>query len=194
MLSLDICLRVLTIFFFGLQGAYWWITERKANRAKPKIHPRTTRGVIELWIYRCMCGLLAIQLIGVKILAFPHNNIIQILGFMLVVVGILISVAARHEIGLSWTHAVEYQIKKNHELITTGIYQYIRHPIYLGILLSFVGGELVSESYLAIFFFFVLLFIAYKIGKREETILLNHFGKQYAVYMSKTKMIIPYFL
>ena len=48
------------------------------------------------------------------------------------------------------------------------------HPIYSGVFISYIGGELVAGSYLFIFFTFLILYICIKQGKLEEQLLLNH--------------------
>lgn len=194
MLSLDIIFRLLTIVLNILRVLYWLVTKRKANKEKPKETSFTIQGTLERYIFYAAWIVLGVQLLGLDILTFPHNIFIQTVGFIVSVIGILISILGRQELGTNWTHAGEYQIKKNHDLITTGIYRYIRHPIYAGVFLSLIGGELVAESYLVFFFFIISFSAAYYQGKREERILLKHFGKKYEDYMKKTKMFIPFII
>ncbi|MBI5452967.1 isoprenylcysteine carboxylmethyltransferase family protein [Candidatus Gottesmanbacteria bacterium] len=103
-----------------------------------------------------------------------------------------ISVSARRVLGTNWAHAAEYQIKKDHELVTSGIYKYIRNPIYTGLVIAITGAELVAKSYLFIFFALFGFWVAYIQAKREEKILQEHFGKEYSDYMKKSKTLIPF--
>lgn len=132
------------------------------------------------------------QLLGWNLFQFQQNIAVQSIGFFLASVGVIISMRARKTLGANWTQSSEYQIKKEQELVTSGVYRYIRHPIYLGIFLSFVGAELIAHSYLAIFFAFLLFFTSYRQGKKEESILKIHLGKEYEDYMKETKMFFPY--
>lgn len=193
-MSFDVLLRGLTIILYLAREAYWKVIEQNADNEKPKVSFLSSKGRIERIIYRGMWVFLGLQLVGFKVLPYSHNSSLQLVGFGLVVVSVIISILARHELGASWAHAAEYQVKQKQELVTTGIYRYVRHPIYLGLLLSFVGGEIVAESYLAIPFLFILLAGAYIQGKREENILLNHFGNKYKNYIQKSKMLFPYVL
>ena len=80
---------------------------------------------------------------------------------------------------------------KNHTLITTGAYRYIRHPIYFGTNILLIGAELVAGSY--IFIFYCLLFLYdYYSARQEEQLLVQHFGKAYEDYQKKTRMLIPF--
>ncbi len=95
--------------------------------------------------YSYLLGLLLIlQLFGLPIVRFPYSFQAQLFGFMMVAVGIMISISARISLSTNWTHASEYQIKKKHELVTQGIYRFIRHPIYAGLFLAYVGGTIVA--------------------------------------------------
>ncbi|MBI4096811.1 MAG: isoprenylcysteine carboxylmethyltransferase family protein [Candidatus Levybacteria bacterium] len=117
---------------------------------------------------------------------------IQVIGFCISLIGILIAVAGRKELGANWTHAREYQVKRRHELVETGIYRYIRHPIYTGFAVYLIGAELVAKSWLVIPIVLIAFSGAYIQGKREEKLLLAHFGKQYKQYMRRSKMLIPF--
>lgn len=115
----------------------------------------------------------------------------MIFGFILVLSGTIMSIFARRELGTNWTHATDYQIKKDHILVTTGIYAYVRHPIYFATNVTLIGAELVAESY--VFLFYCLLFIYdYVMAKREKVLFLHHFSKKYRDYIQRTKMLIPF--
>lgn len=112
----------------------------------------------------------------------------------MVIIGIGISVVARRILAANWVDASEYQIKKNQELVINGIYAYIRHPIYTGLMLALIGVELVVHSYVVFGFAVVLFIVFYMQGKREERLLEKHFGEQYRVYMNRSSMFIPHII
>lgn len=194
MYLLDIELRAVTIISFIYRKVYWQSMEKYADREKPKMRTITKNERIEHIIYRLLWILPGLQLLGLQIFPFPHNIMIQIAGFILVITGLIIGISARKKLGTNWTHGAEHQIKKNQQLITTGIYYYIRHPIYFSIILSIAGAEIVAESYLSILFLFFLILSSYFQGRREEKILLEHFGNKYEIYKQKTKMLIPFII
>ena len=80
--------------------------------------------------------------------------------------------------------------KKPAELNSAYLYRYIRHPMYLGILLVFLTS---TTIYTDIFFLNLFCILAYiEIGSHfEEKSLVKQFGKQYAGYQNKTKKYIP---
>lgn len=188
----DSALRLLTLFFLSARFLYWIITERKADAEKQKSKPVSVWAITKRVVTQMLGVVIGVQLLGVEIVSFPKDTNIQLIGLGIVVLGVFVSVVARRELGANWTHAAEYQIKKGHELVTSGIYKYIRHPIYTGFILSVVGAELVASSYLVIPLFFILLVHAYVQAKKEEGILKKEFGQKYTAYMERSQMFVPY--
>lgn len=187
-------IKIVTTFIFAYWQIYWWVTERQANRKKSKTQPRTWKSKVRYAIARIFPILIFFQLFGIIVVEFPRNIPLQIVGLLLVILGVFTSISARKTLSHNWTHAAEYQIKKDHELVTKGVYRYIRHPIYAGLLVAYTGAELILQSYLFIIVFLVIFLLIYIQGKQEEKILLKHFGKKYEEYMKKTKMLFPYVL
>jgi protein-S-isoprenylcysteine O-methyltransferase Ste14 len=146
------------------------------------------------YILYILWALLGMQLLGLSLFPFPYGMVAQCVGFVMAFTGVVISVMGRRELGLNWAHGGEYQVKNNQELVTIGIYRYIRHPIYLGVMLAYVGGQIVAGSYLSILFLILFVYSSVVQAKKEEKLLLHYFGKQYEDYMQNTKMLIPYIL
>jgi protein-S-isoprenylcysteine O-methyltransferase Ste14 len=186
----DGILRGLTIVSFLLWQIYWWVTEKKADKEKPPTSTKTN--LIERYSLFIFYIPLSLQLLGIPLFPLPFIPFLQIAGFLLVLLGMGISVSARISLGTNWSHAASYQIKQKHSLVTSGIYQYIRHPIYTGLLLALTGAELVAQSYLFIAVFLCMFIWSYRAGKREEKILTAHFCKQYTEYKKKSKMLLPF--
>ena len=114
----------------------------------------------------------------------------KILGTVLTVLGLLVAILARIYLGRNWSSYVTY--KENHELVTSGPYRLIRHPIYTGMLLMFTGAVLYYGMPLLFVFYAITagVFI-WRIGK-EEKIMTKLFGKRYRDYIKKTKALIPF--
>ena len=84
-------------------------------------------------------------------------------------------------------------IKENHKLMTTGIYSRVRHPLYLGILIMYLGYITICFSICGLIVFVVFLLPAYinRINT-EEKVLMERFGEQYKDYMDVTHKLIPF--
>lgn len=83
-------------------------------------------------------------------------------------------------------------IQHQHQLIEQGLYRWLRHPAYSGLLLSFAGAGIAMGDGLALLV--LLLPVAYVMVQRidiEETELQAHFGQAYAEYCQRTDKLIP---
>src|SRR5688572_22141787 len=173
-MTLDLLIRVLVILLLAGTYVYWKVTEKQADKAKPKTKSATLRNKLERYIIALLELVILLQLLGLQILPFEANNTTMLLGLLFVIIGISCSIKARKDLGTNWAHAAEYQIKKDHELVTSGIYTYIRHPIYSGMLFAFIGAELVVGSYLVVALLILLPLGGYFQAMKEEKILLSH--------------------
>ncbi len=194
MIRLDLVLRIATFTLLFLRVVYWLKTAGRANMTKPKHTEYKTSQKMKDYILYILWALLGIQLLGLSLFPFPYGMAVQCAGFVIAFTGVVISVMGRRELGVNWAHGGEYQVKNNQALVTTGIYQYIRHPIYLGVMLAYGGGQIVAGSYLSIVFLILFTYSSIVQAQKEERLLLQHFGQKYEDYMRQTKMLIPYIL
>jgi len=179
----------MTIFMLIIVRVYWYRAKYKSNLEKHKTKNKSlTFEKIGIFIGAFVTG---INLLGFTLFTF-ENTAIQVFGFTLVIIGSIEAVLGRLALGSNWTESYEYQIKAKHELIVYGIYKYVRHPIYGGLMLAVTGAFVVAKTYLFIPVFLLQLILMAKFAKREEKLLCNYFGEEYVVYMQKTKMLFPH--
>jgi protein-S-isoprenylcysteine O-methyltransferase Ste14 len=109
-------------------------------------------------------------------------------GFIVFISGLSLAVWARRTLGKNW--GMPMTIKQSPELVTTGPYHYVRHPIYSGILLALFGTAITS----GLMWLFVMVLVAIYFGysaRAEERIMLTAFPQTYPDYKARTKMLIP---
>lgn len=113
---------------------------------------------------------------------------IGVAGVALCAFGIGLAIWARFHIGRNW--GMPMSRKENPELITSGPYAVIRHPIYTGILLAMLGSVLGQSLFWALP---LVLFGGYFIysARREEKLMLGHFPDRYPAYLARTWMLVP---
>ena len=121
----------------------------------------------------------------------PQNDAITIIGLLLTAGGLVFAVWARIALGANWSGTVT--IKSGHNLIRRGPYRWIRHPIYTGILLSFLGTILLQGEVRAFVGFAFVLLALYRKAKREEKFLSEEFGEGFAEHAKQTGMFLPRF-
>jgi protein-S-isoprenylcysteine O-methyltransferase Ste14 len=120
---------------------------------------------------------------------YPFHTVLIVTGFLVLAAGVLLRVVAFITLGSNFSVAVKFSDRSR--LVVSGIYRYIRHPLYLAlILISSSGCFVFSCRYAWILFLLCLGGIILRIRK-EETLL----GKQYpeyAEYAGKTRKLIPF--
>src|SRR5713101_883885 len=124
------------------------------------------------------------------VLVWPESDVLRYLGLAGVTVGIGIRVAGMIQLGNLFSGFVAVQ--KEHHLVTSGCYRWIRHPIYTGSLLALAGLFLVFRSWLI-----VLGLPLYLIGTLwrmtdEERLLADAFGQEYEQYRARTWRLLPF--
>lgn len=121
------------------------------------------------------------------------NPAIGILGVVLAFGSVAFAIWARVTIGKNWSGAV-VTLKEGHELVDTGPYALVRHPIYTGFLGAALGTALTVGS-IAAYSGVVLLLVAFLIRiRREEALMTAQFPGRYLVYKSNTRMLVPFVL
>jgi protein-S-isoprenylcysteine O-methyltransferase Ste14 len=82
-------------------------------------------------------------------------------------------------------------IRKNHSLVTSGPYRYVRHPLYSVGLLAFCGFTLLTASWWIAFLVFMAAVYLVRRTPQEEARLIERFGAEYKAYMQQTGRYLP---
>ena len=113
-----------------------------------------------------------------------------IAGLLCLMLGLLFFVRAHAALGANWSATLKVQ--EGHELITSGIYRHVRHPMYLALLLYSLGQALVIPNFVAGPSCGAAMAVLFLLRVNvEERLMLEHFGKDYQVYIARTKRLIP---
>ena len=114
-----------------------------------------------------------------------------ITGLCMIFIGLSYRAWAVYKLGKYFTPTV--QIQKEHRLITSGPYKYVRHPSYMGAFLAITGGALSLQTIIGYLISCIAMGYAYKVRIRiEEKEMEAHFGNVYRVYKSHSKKLIPF--
>ncbi len=119
----------------------------------------------------------------------PELAVFQAVGLALAIAGVAFACWARHTLGRNWSAAA--QLKYEHELIQSGPYRLVRHPIYTGLLLAFLGTALMLGEWRAIVAFSIILISLLHKYRVEERMMHMHFGSRYLEYAARTKALVP---
>ena len=111
-------------------------------------------------------------------------------GTACLVVGLWFFHQAHVDLGTNWS--VTLEIREKHQLVTAGIYRFVRHPMYAALFLYAIGQALVVPNWLAGPSYIVAMAVLFpvRVGA-EERMMLEQFGDEYAAYITKTKRLVP---
>jgi protein-S-isoprenylcysteine O-methyltransferase Ste14 len=177
----------LTTFFAAAWVVFWiyWMVSaagaKKGSRPRLAVVPRLV--IIALVIL--FNGVLKGHHLTV------HNQILHVVGVVLLLSGLGLAVWARVYLGRNW--GMPMTRKDEPELVTTGPYQLVRHPIYSGLLLAMLGTALAITFYWFIALIVLGIYFIYS-ATVEERLMATAFPTTYLSYRTKTKMLIPFVL
>lgn len=172
-------------------AAYWWLASRGA-KASVRQEPLRSRlhHVVPLmlafwllWADRVPGALLSER-------AFRWAPWEFWLGAAMTVAGLGFAVWARIHIGRNWSGIVT--IKQDHELITDGPYALVRHPIYTGLLLAFIGSALARGEWRGGLAFLVAWAALWGKLRLEERWMVERFGSDYVNYQKRVPALLPF--
>jgi protein-S-isoprenylcysteine O-methyltransferase Ste14 len=109
---------------------------------------------------------------------------------LITALGLLFTVWARLSIGRNWSAVVT--IKQGHELIDTGPYALVRHPIYTGLLVAFIGSAFARGEWRAALAVLIALAALWRKLRLEEHWLTERFGQRYVAYSRRVPALMPF--
>ncbi|MEM9266045.1 MAG: protein-S-isoprenylcysteine O-methyltransferase [Cyanobacteria bacterium P01_F01_bin.13] len=115
----------------------------------------------------------------------------NVLGIVVFAISLYLFWRSHHDLGTNWSPTL--QVRADHTLITNGIYQSIRHPMYTSIWLWTIAQALLLTNWIAglsgVITFGTLYFLRVD---NEEKMMAEQFGEQYQAYRQKTKRLVPF--
>jgi protein-S-isoprenylcysteine O-methyltransferase Ste14 len=145
-----------------------------------------------------VAGRFAIVIAAVVVIRIVHprswtsnDPVVGAIGAAMFACGLAIAIWARFNIGRNW--GMPMTVKEEPELVTSGPYRFVRHPIYSGLLLAFLGTALLTNL-IGLVFVAAITAVFYYSAMVEERNLTKAFPDAYPAYREHTKMLIPYVL
>lgn len=162
---------------------------KRSNRRSAQSEDRGSMRI--LWLSIALgvgLSILARWIPSARLPGSPH--LIRLVALGLLLGGFALRWTAILTLGRLFT--VDVAIHTDHTVVQTGLYRFVRHPSYTGLLLSFLGLGVSSANWLSILVLLVPITLAVlnRVAK-EERALLSSLGSEYAAYCSCTKRFIP---
>ncbi len=133
-----------------------------------------------------------VSIVDVRLVRHGVNSLtpVGIVGIVFLFVGLGLNIGSRIILGKNYSPRV--RTTPNQKLITKGPYHYIRHPVYLGLLLFSLSVPMIQDSLIGFIIMLLLIPLIIRRIKIEEKVLIAKFGKDYEEYAQKTWKLIPY--
>lgn len=168
---------------------YWW---RSARDVKPTSLQESARDRLTYRI-PLVLGILCLSAPG-WIPRVLHRRFVpagapaQLAGLVLLAAGLGFTVWARRHLGRNWSASVV--VKEDHALVQSGPYRRVRHPIYTGMLLAFLGTAVAVGEWRGLVGL-VLALISFLLKSRLEEARMGETFPEYAEYRRHTAALIP---
>jgi protein-S-isoprenylcysteine O-methyltransferase Ste14 len=127
--------------------------------------------------------------LGAEAFAATGHPLMRTMGVLLTAAGIGFAVWARLHLGRNW--GMPMTMRAEPELVTSGPYAFVRHPIYTGMLLALLGSGLVAGPLWFVIFAAALVYFTYS-AVNEERAMAERFPAAYPGYRARTRMLIPF--
>jgi protein-S-isoprenylcysteine O-methyltransferase Ste14 len=171
--------------------AYWTIAARgvKQDRRQESLASRLAHVLplalapLLLWLPRLPGGFLCSRIL-------PATAATFFIGAVVVVAGLAFSIWARVHLGRNWSGIVT--LKQDHELIRSGPYRFVRHPIYSGLLLAFAGSAIARGEWRGALALVIVFLALWRKLKQEERWMVETFGERYLRYRAEVRGLIPF--
>ena len=112
------------------------------------------------------------------------------LGVLILAGALFVFWRAHADLGVNWSPSLE--IREKHELITSGIYGIVRHPMYASQWLWVIAQPLLLQNWIAGWLNLLVFILFYAVRvKAEEQLMIGQFGDQYRAYMKKVGAVFP---
>jgi protein-S-isoprenylcysteine O-methyltransferase Ste14 len=184
--------RRVILAMWAAWALYWLISARNVKSARRRESPRSRLahvvplslgGVLIAWHARIPWPWLAARL-------WPRSFTVYCIGVAMLAAGLAFAVWARVHLGRNWSGTVT--IKEGHELIRSGPYAWVRHPIYTGLLTAVLGTAVASGSVHAALGFLIIVAALLRKVRIEEAFLGETFPDEYQRYRAQVPALIPF--
>ena len=182
-------MHVIDIVIFACWLAFWiyWLTASVGVKAGQTRWARFAGVRIVL----ILAILLLVRVKALKGHLATNDPWLEGIGLTVFILGLALAVWARVYLGRNWGMPMSQKVDP--ELVTTGPYRRVRHPIYSGILLAMIGTVLAVSLYWLVALVVIGGYFVWS-AVEEERYMASRFPDTYPAYKRSTKMLIPFLL
>ncbi len=177
---------------WALMGVYWLLSALRTK--KTEINEAQGWRIMRLSLLCVVFTLLLTDRLRIGFLGWrfvPEYSWNQWIGIALTLAGLAICVWARQHLGEYWSDKVV--LKVDHQLIRSGPYAFLRHPIYSGVLLAIAGSALAIGEWRGVLALLAMTINYWVKARREDSILSLKFGDEFEEHKRRAGLLLPRF-
>jgi protein-S-isoprenylcysteine O-methyltransferase Ste14 len=192
-LDLELAAKIIWCLFIVSWAAIRWQPNRKSRKVEISHKARPLNERAAMVISSLGLGYIPLVYIFTGFLDrfdTTPNLVFIVIGTLILLVSLRLFRLTHKALGRMWSHSLD--LREGHQLVTSGIYEKVRHPMYTAFWTWALGAAFLMPNWVAAFSgligFGTLFFL--RVGQ-EERMMQAEFGEEYDAYMKRTKRIIP---
>lgn len=191
--DLELTAKIIWCLFIILWAAIRWRPNVKSRKINKTVVSRTPKERFSMVVSSLGLGYIPAVWIFTDFLDgfdYSANTVLLIIGTLVLLIALRMFRLTHKALGKMWSHSLD--LREDHKLVTEGVYEKVRHPMYTAFWAWAVGAAFLLPNFIAgfagIIGFGTLFFL--RVGQ-EEKMMQEEFGEDYEVYMKRTKRILP---
>jgi protein-S-isoprenylcysteine O-methyltransferase Ste14 len=183
--------RELILWLWLAWAVYWMLSAVRLKTAvrRESIASRLAH-VIPLVVAAVLIGRPDLPWGALNLRLWPVSLTAYLVGLALLIAGLAFAVWARAHLGRNWSGSVT--VKEGHELIRSGPYAYVRHPIYTGLITAVSGTAIASGTVRAALGLTIVTLALLRKLRTEEVFMRETFPGEYPRYSAEVPALIPF--
>lgn len=182
--------RVFPAFILWIAFFLYWAIAARDSAPEKSAESKRSKAIHQIVLNLALI-LLFTPLPGLKGCFLPERlHFLVVVGAATQAAFILLAVWARRHLGRNWSGSV--RIGEDHQLVRTGPYRVLRHPIYTAMLGMFLGTAISSGQYHALLGLVILVLAYLRKTRLEEQILGQTFGAEWDAYRRDSWSLVPF--
>ncbi|MEM9331968.1 MAG: protein-S-isoprenylcysteine O-methyltransferase [Pseudomonadota bacterium] len=192
--DLEFTAKIIWCLFIVVWAAIRWQPNRKSRKTAKSVTSRSAMERFSMVVSSLGLGYIPAVWIFTDFLDgfdYEPNLLLLIVGGLILAASLRLFRLTHKALGKMWSHSLD--LRENHKLVTQGIYERVRHPMYTAFWMWALGAAFLLPNWIAglsgIICFGTLFFL--RVGQEEE-MMRKEFGQEYDDYMKRTKRVVPY--
>ncbi len=192
-LDMELIAKIIWLLFIVAWGVIRYRPNIKSRKVAISVVSRTLKERFSMVISATGLGYIPLIWIFTDFLdRFDYNQpiITLVIGAVLLLISLRLFRLTHKALGKMWSHSLD--LREGHKLVTSGIYEKVRHPMYTAFWVWAIGAAFLLPNWIAGFSgivgFGTLFFL--RVGQ-EEDMMRAEFGEEYDAYIKRTKKVFP---